>query len=213
MAALLGGAASPPAVAAAKARPVVVDVDDYGADPTGRTDSAPALAAALRHARSLDRPVRIRFSKGTYQLYPERAETRELYVSNTVGADRRYRDKEIGLLVEDMHDVTVDGGGAELVYHGLQTAFASIRSTDVTFTDFSFGYAAPEVVDATVSAAGVTDGHAYRVLSIPAGSPYRVGGAHITWLGESSPATGQPYWSGVLLRAPADRRIPAVRPG
>ncbi|MFD9004214.1 right-handed parallel beta-helix repeat-containing protein [Streptomyces sp. NPDC059582] len=176
---------------------MVVAVDAYGADPTGRTDSTPAVAAALRHAKSDDRPVRVVFSKGTYQLFPERAETRELYVSNTVGADQRYRDKKIGLLVEDMHDVTIDGGGARLVYHGLQTAFASIRSTDVTFTNFSFDYAAPEVIDATVADTGVADGHAYRVLSIPAGSPYRVSGTHITWLGETSPATGQPYWSGV----------------
>lgn len=193
---LLSGVGSPVA-AAPRATPVVVDVDAYGADPTGRTDSTPAVTAALRHAKSVDRPVRIVFSKGTYQLYPEQAETRELYVSNTVGADQRYRDKKIGLLVEDMHDVTVDGGGAKLVHHGLQTAFASIRSTDVTFTNFSFDYAAPEVIDATVADAGVADGHAYRVLSIPATSPYRVNGTHVTWLGETSPATGQPHWSGV----------------
>ncbi|MFJ9377983.1 hypothetical protein [Streptomyces sp. NPDC101455] len=176
-------------------------MDAFGADPTGRTDSTAAVVAALRHAKSVDhgRAVRIEFSKGTYQLYPERAETRELYVSNTVGADQRYRDKKIGLLVEDMHDVTVDGGGAKLVYHGLQTAFASIRSTNVTFQNFSFDYAAPEVIDATVATTGVTSGtdaHAYRVLKIPAGSPYEVNGTHITWLGEKSPATGQPYWSG-----------------
>jgi hypothetical protein len=175
----------------------VVDVDAFGADPTGRTDSAPAIVAALRHAKALHQPVRIAFSKGTYQLYPEHAETRELYVSNTVGADQRYRDKTIGLLVEDMHDVTIDGGGARLVYHGLQTAFAVIRSTNVAFTDFSIDYAAPKVVDVTVAATGVTDGQAWCVLSIPAGSPYRVDGTHITWLGETSPVTGQPYWSGV----------------
>jgi len=175
----------------------VVEVDSFGADPTGRTDSAPAVVAALRHAKALHRPVQIVFSKGTYQLYPEHAETRELYVSNTVGADQRYRDKTIGLLVEDMHDVTIDGRGAELIYHGLQTAFASIRSTNVTFTNFSIDYAAPKVVDVTVAATGVTDGQAWCVLSIPAGSPYRVDGTHITWLGETSPVTGQPYWSGV----------------
>lgn len=94
----------------------VVEVIAFGADPTGRDDSAPAVAAALRHAGSLGRPVRIAFSKGTYQLFPEQAETRELYVSNTVGADQRYRDKRIRLLVEDMHDVTIDGRGAKLVY-------------------------------------------------------------------------------------------------
>jgi hypothetical protein len=117
-------------------------------------------------------------------------------VSNTVGADQRYRDKRIGLLVEDMRDVTVDGHGARLVFHGLQTAFAAIRSANVTFTNFSFDYAAPKVVDVTVAEAGVTGGHAWRILSVPEGSPYRVDGTHVVWLGETSPATGQPYWSG-----------------
>ena len=198
LALLVGGGGPVAAASGATPAPAVVRVDAYGADPTGRTDSTPAVVAALRHAKKVDhnRPVRIVFSKGTYQLYPERAETRELYVSNTVGADQRYRDKKIGLLIEDMHDVTVDGGGAKLVYHGLQTAFASIRSTNVTFQNFSFDYAAPEVIDATVASAGVSGGHAYRVLSIPAGSPYQVNGTHITWLGEKSPTTGQPYWQG-----------------
>ncbi|MFL4909189.1 glycosyl hydrolase family 28-related protein [Streptomyces sp. MMS24-I2-30] len=62
---LLSGVGSPVA-AAPRATPVVVDVDAYGADPTGRTDSTPAVTAALRHAKSVDRPVRIVFSKGTY---------------------------------------------------------------------------------------------------------------------------------------------------
>ncbi|MEV6412653.1 right-handed parallel beta-helix repeat-containing protein [Kribbella sp. NPDC051718] len=177
--------------------PDLVDVVAFGADPTGRADSAPAVAAALRHAKRLGRPVRIVFSAGTFQLYPEQAKTRELYVSNTVGADQRYREKKIGLLVEDMHDVVVDGHGAKLVFHGLQTAFAAIRSSDVTFTNFSFDYAGPKVVDVTVAEAGVTGGRAYRILSVPAGSPYEVSGAHLTWLGETSPVSGTPYWSGV----------------
>ncbi|WP_328322577.1 right-handed parallel beta-helix repeat-containing protein [Kribbella sp. NBC_00382] len=177
--------------------PELLDVVAFGADPTGRADSAPAVAAALRHAKGLGRPVRIEFCEGTFQLYPEQAETRELYVSNTVGADQRYRDKKIGLLVEDMHDVVVDGRGAKLVYHGLQTAFAAIRSSKVTFTNFSFDYAAPKVVDVTVADAGVADGYAYRILAVPAGSPYVVSGNHVTWLGETSPVTGTPYWSGV----------------
>ena len=194
---LIPGVAGAAAAPAAGHAPTVVDVAAFGADRTGRTDSAPAVVAALRYAKTLHRPVKIVFSKGTYQLFPEHAETRELYVSNTVGADQRYRDKTIGLLVEDMHDVTVDGRGARLIYHGLQTAFASIRSTNVTFTNFSFDYAAPKVIDATVAATGVRGGHAWRVLSVPVGSPYRIDGNHLTWLGETSPATGQPYWSGV----------------
>jgi hypothetical protein len=192
---LITGGQTPAGASAPKAK--VVDVTAFGADPAGRSDSEPAVKAALRFAKTLAGPVKVVFPKGTYQLYPEQAETRELYVSNTVGADQTYRDKQIGLLVEDMHDVTIDGQGSKLSYHGLQTAFASIRSTNVTFTNFSFDYVAPKVIDATVSEAGVADGQAYRILTIPAGSPYRVADGHITWLGETSPVTGLPYWSGV----------------
>jgi hypothetical protein len=192
---VLLGCAQAPADAAAAAK--VVDVTSFGADPTGVADSAPAVKAALRYAKTLSQPVRVVFPKGVYQLYPEQAETRELYVSNTVGANQTYRDKKIGVLVEDMHDVTIDGEGSKLDYHGLQTAFASIRSTNVTFTNFAFDYVAPKVIDATVSDTGVAGGHAYRVMTLPVGSPYRVADNHITWLGENSPVTGQPYWSGV----------------
>jgi hypothetical protein len=192
---VIAGGQTPAGASPPKAK--VVDVTSYGADLTGKTDSEPAVKAALRYAKTLSGPVRVVFPKGTYQLYPEQAETRELYVSNTVGADQTYRDKQIGLLVEDMHDVTIDGEGSKLSYHGLQTAFASIRSTNVTFTNFGFDYVAPKVVEATVAEAGVAGGQAYRILTIPPGSPYRVADNHLTWLGENSPVTGLPYWSGV----------------
>jgi hypothetical protein len=48
-----------PAAAAPGAAPVVVDVAAFGADPTGRADSAPAVTEALRHARTLGRPVKM----------------------------------------------------------------------------------------------------------------------------------------------------------
>jgi hypothetical protein len=175
----------------------VVDVTSYGADPGGDADSAPAIKAALRYAKTRQGPVRVIFPKGTYQIYPEQAETRELYVSNTVGADQAHRDKQIGLLVEDIRDVIIDGQGTKLSYHGLQTAFAAIRSRNVTFTNFAFDYVAPKTIDATVGDAGLANGLAYRILTIPAGSPYRVADNHIMWLGETSPVTGLPYWSGV----------------
>ncbi|MET9674543.1 DUF1349 domain-containing protein [Streptomyces sp. NPDC006482] len=185
------------ATESAAATETVVDVTAFGADPTGRDDSAAGVAEAVRHAKTIDGPVRILFPQGTYQLYPEQAEVRELYVSNTVGADQAHKDKRIGILLEDMDDVTVDGDGSHLQFHGLMTTFAAIRSHGVTVRNLSFDYTAPKVVDATVSDSGVTDGRAYRVLTLPPGSDFAVNDRRVTWLGETSPATGQPYWSGV----------------
>ncbi|MCX4679236.1 right-handed parallel beta-helix repeat-containing protein [Streptomyces sp. NBC_01433] len=169
----------------------------FGADPTGEKDSAAAVAKAMRQARTVKGPVRVLFPHGTYQIYPEQAEVRELYLSNTVGADQNYRDKRIGILVEDMSDVTIDGGASHLQFHGLMTTFAAIRSRNVTVQNFSFDVTAPKVVDASVSGTGVADGRGYRVLSIPPGNPFSVAGNQVTWLGEKSPAAGRPYWSGV----------------
>lgn len=196
-----GPAAASPAVAPAAAPAAgdgaraVVDVTDFGADPSGAQDSTPAVAAALDHAKDLGGPTRVVFPTGTYQLYPDRAPVRELYVSNTVGADQRYKDKRIAILVEDMDDVVVDGEGSRLVMHGEQTIFASIRSRDVVFEDFTAEWVAPRTLDLTVVAAGTTNGQTYRDLRVPDGYGYAVDGTTVRWSGETSPYTGVPYWT------------------
>jgi hypothetical protein len=175
----------------------IVDATDHGADPTGTRDSGTAVARALRAARAVEGPVTVRFAPGRYHLYPEHAERRDLYVSNTVGADARYASKTIALLVEDARDVVIDGQGSAFVLHGAQTAFAAIDSADVRFENFSFDYVAPRVIDATVSAGGTDGGAAWRELSLPRDTRFRIDGTRVVWLGEPAPDSGEPYWTGV----------------
>ncbi|WP_328463902.1 glycosyl hydrolase family 28-related protein [Streptomyces sp. NBC_00448] len=174
----------------------VVEVTDFGADRTSKSDSAAGIAAAIAHAKSIGGPTTIHFAPGTYQIYPEHTPKRELYVSNTLGTDQSLKTKNIGILLEDMHDVVVDGGGSTILDHGFQTIFAAIRSTDVRFTDFSQDWVAPKTVDITVADTGVTDGRAYRVITVPRTYHYAVEGTSVRWSGERSPVTGKPYWTG-----------------
>lgn len=169
----------------------------FGADPSGRTDSAAAVEKALAYAKeeqekNQGKPVRLVFAKGEYGFWSDYAPVRELYVSNTVGINQTYKNKHIGILVEDMHDVTVDGGGSLFLYHGDVTAFASIRSENVTFTNFDFDFASPTVVDVTVES---SEGNS-AVVYIPECYNYTIDGTSILWEGEKSPVTGSPYWSG-----------------
>ncbi|ANJ28196.1 DUF1349 domain-containing protein [Agromyces aureus] len=172
----------------------VVDVTDFGADPTGERDSAEAIADAVQHAKELGGPVTIRFPYGTYDIYPERTEKRELYVSNTTGADAGPRVKNIGILIEDMSDVIVDGEGSKFNFHGLQTQIAAIRTEDVTFTRFGTDWVAPNTVDLTVLGSGVANGVPYRDIQVPPGTRYEISNGRAAFLGEASPVTGQPYW-------------------
>ncbi len=170
---------------------VTVFVTDFGADPTGVRDSTPAVNAAIAHARALFGPVRVLFAPGTYQLHPENAPVRELYVSNTVGADASHRRKRIAMLAEDAHDLTIDGGGAHIVLHGEQTIFAALRCSGITLTGFDLDWRTPRVVDLAVVAA---DGPA-RDLRVPDGYRHEVlDGRRLRVASEDSPATGRPYW-------------------
>ena len=172
----------------------IVDVTDFGADPSGERDSAGAIADAVAHAKGLDSPVTIRFPYGTYDIYPEQTEKRELYVSNTTGADAGPRVKNIGILIEDMSDVIVDGEGSKFNFHGLQTQFAAIRTENVTFTGFSTDWVAPNTIDLTVIGTGVANGVPFRDIQVPPGTRYEIANGKAAFLGEASPVTGQPYW-------------------
>ena len=77
---------------------VIIDVTDYGADPTGAADSAVAIREAIAAAKEQTddgKSVVIEFPKGRYDIYPDKAAERELYISNTVGADQNHKDNNI----------------------------------------------------------------------------------------------------------------------
>ena len=68
----------------------VVSVADYGAAADSGEDSAPAIIKAVDKAKELaaeGKNVTIAFPKGRYDIYPDKAERRTLYVSNTVGTN------------------------------------------------------------------------------------------------------------------------------
>ena len=111
----------------------VIYVTDFGADPSGKTDSTEAVIRTLEQAKKfrqqdLEKGITLDFPKGVYHFYPDRAEGRELYVSNTVGADPEYKNKKIGILVEDLSHITIEENDSHFIFHGKMTVFATIRS-------------------------------------------------------------------------------------
>ncbi len=177
---------------------VTIDVTEYGADPTGTKESSTAVIAALEYAKNNideDTPKVISFPKGEYHFYADYSEMRELYVSNTISwGERSYAQKYIGILVEDMKNVTIEGNGSQFIFHGNICTFAAIRSQNVVFQNFDMDHASPTVVDVTVES--YVDEKA-AILYVPPCYTYRItNGDSIAWEGERGPVTGQPYWTG-----------------
>lgn len=178
----------------------VVDATEFGASPYGDADVAEAVQAAIAHAKTLDGPVTVTFPKGVYDFYPDRAAKRELYVSNTVGAEQAYKMKNIALLIEDADDITIDGGGSLFRMHGQQSIYAILRSTNTTVKNFEVDWVTPRTVDMTVVA---VDGNT-RDIKVADGYTYSINGTSITWRSEVSPYTGQPYWTYAGARIPSN---------
>lgn len=181
--------------AADKEEAKVIDVTKYGADPTGATDSTPAIKKAIEAAKKVtkksDTPVAIDFPEGRYDIYPDQAEERELYISNTVGTNQTYKDKKIGILIEDMDNITVEGNDSLFMFHGKMTTFASIDSENVTFQNFEVDFQVPTVIDMT---AVKKEGNEVTYY-IPECYNYQVNGNSIKWMSDKSPYTGETYWT------------------
>ena len=139
--------------AEAAAETEVIDVTDYGVYPDSGKDSAVGIQeaiAAAKEATDEGKEVTINFPEGRYDIYPDKAVERELYISNTVGADQNYKMKKIGIFLEDMDHVTVEGNDSLFMFHGKMTTFATIGCEDVEFKDFAVDFQVPTVIDMTV---------------------------------------------------------------
>ena len=173
----------------------MINVTDYGLDPYGVKDCAAPIQkaiAAAKEANKNGKPVTIYFPKGVYHFWEDYAFRRTVYISNTQTIDQAHKTKKIGILIEDMKNVTVDGGGSLFVFHGDIMIMAAIHSENVTFTNFEQDFYSPSIVDVTVE----EKGEDYSILYVPECYDYSIDGANITWSSDKSPVTGKPYFTG-----------------
>ena len=176
--------------------PVSLDVRDFGYRPGVTADAGRALRDAVHAARVSGGGTRLELVAGDYHVWPETSVRRELFVSNTVGTDPRFAMKSLGLLLEGVEDLDVAARGARLIVHGRQTALAVIDGSRVVVDGLEVDWAVPTVIDVTVADAGTDADGAWRLLTVPACTRFRVDGTDVVWLSEPSPHTGELYWSG-----------------
>ncbi len=172
----------------------MVNVRDYGAFANTGSDAAPGIVRALeaaKRASDAGKSVVVTFPQGRYDIYPDQAFKRTLFVSNTTGADASVAEKRIGILVEGMRNVTVDGGGSQFMFHGKMTTFAAIESENISFRNFSVDFQVPTVVDVTVES---VEGNS-AIVYVPECYNYRVEDGGVTWSSDASPYTGAVYWT------------------
>ena len=122
----------------------VYNLSDYGLRPDSHKNAAPVVQKVIDRIRKecqSDEPVVLRFEPGDYHFYPKKAAIRQYYISN----HDQDNPKTVGLALEDMKNLTVDGQGAEFIFHGRMLPLSLVRSENCTLKRFHIDFANPHI--------------------------------------------------------------------
>lgn len=92
---------------------VVVNVADFGLRPDSKENAVPVVIRALERCKKHPKSI-LRFDKGRYDFYITMGHIREYFESNTTND----APKNLAILIEKCKELTLDGNGAEFVFHG-----------------------------------------------------------------------------------------------
>ncbi len=144
-------------------------------------DAATILLDAVLEAKQHEECT-LRLPKGTYHIYPDRAFEKHYFISNNDEGLKRIAFPLIGC-----RNLTVDGGGADLIFHGKVVPFVVDGSQNVTISNLTIDYDRPFFTQGKI----LSFGENKLVLSIDAQQfPYKVENGQITFLAENWSRTG-----------------------
>ena len=139
----------------------VYDAASYGIVPNTDADVAGLVEQMLAQvkAEAAGKAVTIRFAPGKYNFYPESAAHREYYISN----HDQHKDRAVGIAIEGFTGLTLDGCGADFIFHGRMLPVSVVGTTQCSLRNFSVDFATPHIAQAEVIKNDAEQGITFRV--------------------------------------------------
>ena len=148
----------------ASARKVVVDLKSWGIVPNCANDSTLAsrlqgvLAEVQRNVGPTDRVV-LRFEKGEYHFHAADAPSHVIYISN----HDQEASKRVGVWLEEWHNLTLDGNGADFLFHGRLIPLVLSRCENTVLRDFHIDFPNPQIAQVQVVKNSPEEGITFEV--------------------------------------------------
>jgi hypothetical protein len=129
---------------------ITIRMERYGMSAADSTQNA---AVAFQQAMSIIRKLAngndkivVSMPKGRYHFYPQGAAEREYYVSN----HDQPNPKHVGICMEGMKNVTLDGNGSDFIFHGQMMPLSLVKSSQCVLKNFSIDFDNPHIAQAKV---------------------------------------------------------------
>lgn len=127
----------------------VIEMQTYGIVPDTHQNLSPKLQKALEEIKnqvtSGDK-ITLLFEPGRYDFHPEGAAIREYYISN----HDQDNPKTVGFPLEDWKNLTLDGQGADFIFHGRMLPLSLLNSEDCTLRNFNIDFETPQITQVKV---------------------------------------------------------------
>lgn len=164
-------------------------LSDYLKDLNKFGDCALPLQKALDDIKNSGAPCTLLLPEnGEIHIYKDYCHVREYHTSNTNSVE--FPKKTIGILIENQKDLTVDGRGCKIIFHGDIMAVAVVHSENITLKNFSWDFANPTTSQITVKKVNKFS----TVFDVAAGCDFEVKNNRVQWICGRSPYTNEPYY-------------------
>lgn len=118
-------------------------ISDFGAHPYSYENSVMKIQAAIDECKRTGAKV-LFFEKGRYDIWPEGATRKEYFISNTSTEEEcPSKVKTVGLMFDGLKDLTINGNGATLMFHGEMTTIALEHCENLKLQDIHVDFERP----------------------------------------------------------------------
>lgn len=122
----------------------VYEVSAFGLKPNSSKNASSVLQKLLQKVKAEYKEgdsIVIRFQEGRYDFHEKGAALREYYISN----HDQTQPKKVGMALEGINNLLLDGNGASLVFHGRMLPISLLNSSNCTLQNFSIDFDAPHI--------------------------------------------------------------------
>lgn len=127
----------------------VYEISAFGLKANSSKNASPVLQKALAKIKAEYKEgekVILRFPEGRYEFHEKGAAVREYYISNHAQTN----PKKVGIALEDMKNLTLDGQGSEFVFHGRMLPVSLLRSENCLLKNFSIDFENPHIAQVKI---------------------------------------------------------------
>ena len=127
----------------------IYEASDYGIVPNKGKNTSPLMDKLIKKVQKEQKAgikSIIRLKPGRYDFHETGATQRTYYISN----HDQTNPKRVGIALEEMSNVILDGQGAQLVFHGRMLPISLVRSQDCGIQNLSIDFEHPHIAQVKV---------------------------------------------------------------